>query len=188
MNTAEQNLGGESLSIRAQPTPLSADARADLRDLLIACVGGGASIGFLAPLAETEAAAYWQKIEGELPTGVRVLLVAATTEGKIVGAAQFVGETKPNGRHRAEVQKVLVHPAHRRRGIATRLMAEVERLACARGLTLLFLDTSDSHAGARELYEALGYVYAGGIPGYALNPRGVPEPNAIFYKTLAPGG
>src|SRR5690606_27297347 len=94
-------------------------------------------------------------------------------------------ETKPNGRHRAEVQKVMVLPSHRRRGIAARLMTEIERRARERGVWLLFLDTSDSHAGAREFYEALDYVYVGGIPGYALDPRGVPERNAIFYKTLA---
>jgi hypothetical protein len=33
----------------------------------------------------------------------------------------------------------------------------------------------------------MDYVYVGGIPGYALDPGGTPEKNAIFYKTLAPG-
>ena len=117
-----------------------------------------------------------------------MLLVARTEGGESVGSAQMVGEVKANGRHRAEVQKVMVHPMHRRRGLAAALMAEVERVARARGVTLLFLDTSDSHAGARGLYGALGYVYVGGIPGYALDPHGKPEKNAIFYKTLAPGG
>jgi ribosomal protein S18 acetylase RimI-like enzyme len=65
-------------------------------------------------------------------------------------------------------------------------MAEIETAARARGVRLLFLDTSDSHAGARELYDALGYAYVGGIPGYALNPAGVPEQNAIYYKALEP--
>jgi hypothetical protein len=49
-------------------------------------------------------------------------------------------------------------------------------------------DPSDRHAGARESFERLDSVYAGGIPNYALDPRGTPEKNAIFYKTLAPGG
>lgn len=161
------------------------DAR-ELGELLIACVAGGASIGFLAPLAPEEAAAYWRKIEAELRGGARVLLVAREADtGRIVGSAQLVAETKPNGRHRAEVQKVMVLPSHRRRGLAAKLMAEIEATARARGVWLLFLDTSDSHAGARQFYEALSYVYVGGIPGYALDPRGTPEQNAIFYKTLA---
>jgi hypothetical protein len=66
-------------------------------------------------------------------------------------------------------------------------MTELETAAQARGVWLLFLDTSDSHAGAREFYAALKYTYVGGIPFYALDPHGKPEQNAIFYKTLAPG-
>ncbi len=163
------------------------DAR-ELAELLMACVEGGASIGFLAPMKREEADDYWTKIGNELVAGNRVLLVVRENETRrIVGAAQMACETKPNGRHRAEVQKVMVLPSHRRRGIAARLMGEIERIAAERGVWLLFLDTSDSHAGARVFYEALGYVYVGGIPGYATDTRGVPEQNAIFYKTLARG-
>jgi len=57
-----------------------------------------------------------------------------------------------------------------------------------RGRTLRWPDPSDRHAGARESFECLESVYAGGIPGYTLDPNGVAEKNAIFYKTLAPGG
>lgn len=160
----------------------------ELGSLLAGCVAGGASIGFLASLSPAEADAYWTKIAGDLPGGYRVLLVAREAAGgAIVGSAQLALEARANGRHRAEVQKVMVRPSHRRRGIAARLMAELEAMARARGVWLLFLDTSDSHAGAREFYETLQYVYVGGIPGYALDPRGTPEKNAIFYKTLAPG-
>jgi len=163
------------------------DAR-ELAELLMACVEGGASIGFLAPMKKEEAEEYWAKVGGELSAGNRVLLVVREEETRrIVGAAQLVCETKPNGRHRAEVQKVMVLPSHRRRGIAARLMGAIERTAAERGVWLLFLDTSDSHAGARAFYGALGYVYVGGIPGYATDTRGVPEQNAIFYKTLARG-
>ena len=166
--------------------PVKSDRRA-LVGLLVACVAGGASIGFLAPLSTNDAEAYWAKILGDLAGGFRVLLVARDPATRaIVGAAQLACEARANGRHRGEVQKVMVLPSHRRRGIGESLMAAVEAGARTRGLTLLFLDTSDSHAGARAFYEALGYVYIGGIPGYALDPHGVPEPNAIFYKTLAP--
>jgi ribosomal protein S18 acetylase RimI-like enzyme len=159
--------------------------RRELVALLIACVQGGASIGFLASLGDDEAEAYWAKVFRGLEAGERLVLVARHGD-TIVGSAQLALESRPNGRHRAEVQKVMVLPTHRRKGIATRLMAEIETAARARGVRLLFLDTSDSHAGARELYDALGYAYVGGIPGYALNPAGVPEQNAIYYKTLEP--
>jgi GNAT superfamily N-acetyltransferase len=166
----------------------SANDRGDLGALLRATVEGGASIGFLRPFPAAEIESYWSKVLGELAGGTRLILVARELPGApIAGSAQLVFETRANGRHRAEVQKVMVLPSHRRRGIAAQLMRELESTARGRGVWLLFLDTSDSRAGARQFYEALGYVYAGGIPGYALDPDGTPEKNAIFYKTLAPG-
>lgn len=175
--------------MQALVAPLGADEHAALISLLTECVAGGASIGFLTPLGRAEAEAYWAKVEGDVRGGSKVLLVAREGAlGVIVGSAQLGLEARANGRHRAEVQKVMVRPSARRRGIATQLMAAIEAEARARRVTLLFLDTSDSHAGARPLYEALEYVYVGGIPGYALDPHGTPEANAIYYKTLAPGG
>ncbi len=184
MSTNDGKMEKRGVVIEALGAEVVLRDRAGLVDLLTACVEGGASIGFLAPLPREEAEAYWTKIFGDLPGGFRLLLVARGADGSIAGSAQLACESKANGRHRGEVQKVMVHPAYRRRGIAAQLMAEIERLARARGLTLLFLDTSDSHAGAREFYERLDYVYAGGIPNYALDPRGTPEKNAIFYKLL----
>jgi ribosomal protein S18 acetylase RimI-like enzyme len=103
----------------------------------------------------------------------------------IVGSAQLAFESKSNGRHRAEVQKVIVRVSHRRRGIAAALIAALESAARARRVTLLFLDTSDGLQGARKFYDALGYSYVGGIPGYALDAYGTAEMNAIYYKALA---
>jgi ribosomal protein S18 acetylase RimI-like enzyme len=178
----------DGIVIEALGTGVTAGEWAELAELLTACVAGGASIGFLAPLARAEAEGYWRKIAGDLRGGLRVVLVARDgAGGKIAGSAQLALEAKANGRHRAEVQKVMVLPAYRRRGIAGRLLGEIETAARVRGVTLLVLDTGDGPGGARELYEATGYVYAGGIPGYALDPVGKPERNAIFYKTLAPG-
>lgn len=157
----------------------------ELSRLLTECVQGGASIGFLAPLSETDAASYWRKVVGEIDGGFRTILVArAAPAAEVTASAQIVFESRANGRHRAEIQKVMVRPAYRRRGIAAALMTELELRATERGTRLLFLDTSDGHGGARGFYDALGYVYVGGIPGYALDPDGKPAKNAIYYKTL----
>lgn len=172
-----------SLSFETLSSVPSARERDELVTLLTECVHGGASIGYLAPLPVEEARAYWQKVIGDIAGGYRVIFVAREA-GAIVGSAQLAVESRPNGRHRAEVQKVLVRPGARRRGIASCLMSEVEAVARHRGLTLLFLDTSDGHGGARAFYDALGYTYAGGIPGYALDPDGTAADNAIYYKRL----
>ena len=163
-----------------------AAAEDDLVELLRACVHGGASLGFLAPLAEYEAIDYWRAVAPRIASGSRAVLVARDSDGgRIVGSAQLAFESKPNGRHRAEVNKVMVLPSHRRRGIAAQLMRELERCARERAVRLLFLDTSEGPGGARRFYESLGYLYAGGIPDYALDPDGRPEKNAIYYKLLA---
>lgn len=172
------------MKIEALGPEVTAGDLAALAEVLAECVAGGASIGFMPPVPRAEAEAYWKKVTGDVAGGARVILVVREADGRIVGTAQLAAETRANGRHRAEVQKVLVRPSHRRRGLARRLMADLEARARARGLTLLFLDTSEGRGGAQELYERLGYVYAGGIPGYALDPDGTPVKNAIYFKNL----
>lgn len=175
---------GMTATLETLAMPFAASDLRQLESLLRDCVRAGASIGFLAGITEEEAQAYWAKVAADAAAGAKLVLVARDASRAIIGSAQLALESRANGRHRAEVQKVMVRPACRRQGLARRLMAELEAQAQARGVWLLFLDTSDSHAGARQLYEALAYTYVGGIPDYATNPQGEPEQNAIFYKRL----
>lgn len=169
-------------TIASAVTPADRDA---LVALFSECVAGGASLGYLAPLSAEASTEYWRAVLAELDGGYRILIVAREAPGgRIMGSAQLKIESRPNGRHRAEVQKVMVRPSRRRRGIGTELMARLEALARERGITLLHLDTSEGPGGACELYERLGYIYAGGIPDWALDPDGTPARNAIFYKRL----
>ncbi len=94
--------------------------------------------------------------------------------------APLVAASRPNGRYRAEVQKVMVGPSHRRRGIGTLLMERLEAIARERAIRLVYLDTSEGPGGARELYERLGYSDGGGIPDRALDADGTPAKNTIF--------
>lgn len=170
-------------------TPLCSPSKEDFLDLchlLRACVEGGASIGFVLPIGDEELSGYWAKVGTELSGSGKVMIVARGDSGRIVGAVQLACETRANGRHRGEVQKLMVVPCMRRKGIAARLMTAVEETARERGLSLLYLDTSQGPGGAVAFYSRQGYTYVGGIPGYALGPDGTPAPNAIFYKTLAP--
>lgn len=170
------------LTITAPVAPMRVALLPDLCHLLTACVDSGASIGFLPPLAETEAQAYWQARLAVVEQGGAVLLVAHDEE-RLVGTAQLALESRANGRHRAEVQKVLVHPDHRRQGIARRLMEAIEQQAHAHQRWLLFLDTRSGDP-AEALYQGLGYVRVGAIPQFALNGEGVFDPTTIYYKLL----
>ncbi len=180
----ERTLDG-TLVIGVLPDPVGDADLSALCALLGECVRLGASIGFVEPLPGEEVRAYWRKVLAEASAGNRLVLAArAAPGGPLVGSAQVAFESRANGRHRAEVQKVMVLGSHRRSGVASALMAAAESAALARGVRLLHLDTSEGKGGARAFYEALGYTYVGGIPGYALDPDGTPKPNAILYKEL----
>ena len=156
----------------------------DLVALLRNVVDDGASIGFLPPLDAEEARAYWQGVIEDLRRGPRVLLVARVA-GALVGSVQLDPATRPNGRHRAEVQKLMVHSAARRNGVGRALVAAVEEVARELGRSLLVLDTRRGDV-AEHLYRNAGYVQAGIIPNYALSPTGADD-TVLFYKLLPEG-
>ena len=81
---------------------LSDDERRQLADMLVAVVEAGASVGFLPPLSRENAGAYWRGVIA--PN--RVLLVAERGD-QIVGTGQLELAMRANGRHRAEIVKVL---------------------------------------------------------------------------------
>lgn len=155
---------------------------AELVTLLQDAVASGASIGFLPPLSEEEARAYWISVLEDMAQQKRVLLVARDAT-QVVGAVQLELATKANARHRAEVQKLMVLQRERRRGIGQRLMEAIEPLARERGRALLVLDTRLGD-DAERLYRKVGYIEAGIIPSYAQSATGTLEATIIFYKLL----
>jgi acetyltransferase len=157
---------------------------AEFGALLRDAVEHGASIGFTLPLAETEVAAYWRKVGADVGAGHKLLFAARDAAGRLLGSGQLALEPRSNGRHRAEVQKLLVFAAKRGAGTGSALMQAIEAGARAHGRTLLFLDTSVGASGAMRLYEQLGYTQCGGIPDYAMDPDGTLKANAIFFKKL----
>jgi ribosomal protein S18 acetylase RimI-like enzyme len=154
--------------------------------LLQDTVNGGASIGFIPPLTSGPAEEYWNETTREIAQGKRILLVS--TEGQeVAGAVQLALVTKQNGLHRAEVQKLLVQPRFRQRGIARALMSAIEAAAQSLGRTLLVLDTEQGSV-AESLYESCGYTRAGVIPQYALNADGSLISTVVFYRLLSATG
>ena len=151
-------------------------------DLLVDVVDGGASLGFLAPLAPADAAAWWESVAPAVDDG-QLRVWAANEGGRVVGTISLKPELKANGRHRAEVTKLMVHRDVRGRGVARRLLAEVESAAADAGLSLLVLDTQTG-SPAEHLYRAAGWTRAGIVPDYASDPAGVLHPTTIYFKAL----
>jgi GNAT superfamily N-acetyltransferase len=183
LNTTAEVSIEEWLPDRSSTTALDADVDM-LSDVLHAVVHGGAGVSFYVPFSRDEARAFWHdKVLPAVRAGTR-RVVLARAQGRIVGTVQLDLATPPNQRHRAEVAKMLVHPAQRRRGIARALMRTLEEIARSAGRTLLTLDTvTGSHA--EPLYRSMGYITVGVIPGYArgsLTPE--LESTTIMYKEL----
>jgi ribosomal protein S18 acetylase RimI-like enzyme len=165
---------------------ISADQAAALRPQLVillqANVDDGASIGFLPPLSAGEAGAYWQGVEEAVRSPYRILLVAQQDE-QVVGSVQLDLVAKPNGAHRAEVMKLMVHPTQRRQGIARALMLALEAQARAANRTTLVLDTRQGDP-SEQLYRSLGYTCIGVIPQYCISANGNLDGSAFYYKLV----
>ena len=154
-----------------------------LAGLLIDAVDSGASLGFLPPLSEAEALAYWRGVIDAMRERSRILLVALES-GLIQGSVQLALEMRANGNHRAEAMKLFVHRRARRRGLAKTLMSEAESTARELGRTLLIMDTRQG-GEAEKMCESLGYVRFGEVPGYARSSNGQLHTTVFFYRTLA---
>ncbi|MFC9504430.1 GNAT family N-acetyltransferase [Streptomyces sp. NPDC057002] len=58
----------------------------------------------------------------------------------------------------AELKRIWSHSAHRRRGLARRVVAELEQQAAVRGYRRIYLTTGPRQPEARGLYLATGYT------------------------------
>jgi ribosomal protein S18 acetylase RimI-like enzyme len=174
----------ESLTVATLSADDIARRSGELAELLVACVHDGASIGFVLPFGAAEAGAFWtKKVLPGVREGTRIVL-AAEEAGRIVGSVQLNHDTPANQPHRADVNKLLVHPAFRRRGIARGLMAEIERIAGRLGRSLLTLDTRTGDS-AEPLYVSMGYAVSGIIPNYCLDVAKTRfDSTTVMYKAL----
>lgn len=83
----------------------------------------------------------------------------------------------------AEVKRMWVDPAHRRRGLARRMLAELEATAAAAGCRRTVLETGDRQPEATALYRAVGYRAIGAFGVYR------DEPGCLcLARDLAPRG
>lgn len=155
-----------------------------LARILQACVMSGAAVGFIPPLEIDRATAFWQGQIEAVRAGEKIILLAVTAEGSIIGTVTLALAPQVNGSHRAEIAKLLVHPEARRRGVAAALLKRAEEVARAHGRRLLVLDTRQGD-DAERLYTRLGWQSCGIIPDYALNGDGTSHATHVLYRQLA---
>jgi GNAT superfamily N-acetyltransferase len=170
------------LVVEALDAAAAASAERRLADLLVACVAEGASLEFLPPLPRDRAIGFWKQTSAAVAAGARVLLVA-WRDGVMAGSVTLDLATAPNQPHVAAVQKLLVDPALRRRGIGRALMRRAEQAARAHGRTILGLDTRAGSA-AEALCRAEAWRELGRIPGFELDAARRPCDTIFFWKPL----
>jgi acetyltransferase len=168
--------------IRVLSAAEAANYLPSLTDLLLDAVYSGGSVGFLPPLPNADAEAYWQTVLEAMREGHREL-IAAVDDGQVVGAVQLMCETRANGLHRAEAGKLFVHRRARRRGLARALLTELENVARARGITLILMDTRQG-GDAEKLCNSLGYTRWGEVPEYARSTNGELHTTVFYYHRL----
>jgi GNAT superfamily N-acetyltransferase len=154
----------------------------ELAALLVDCVAGGASLGFLADLTHEDAGEWWRS---HLAAPQVLTCVAREPElNRIAGTVSLYLTDKPNGRHRAEVSKLMVHREARGRHYASRLLATAEEKARDLGCSLLFLDTQ-SGSPAEGLYARRGWKRIGCVEDWAMSPDGTLHPTTIMSKAIS---
>ncbi len=79
----------------------------------------------------------------------------------------------------AEVKRMFVSPAHRRRGLGRVVLAHLEATAREAGVAVMILETGDAQPEAMALYESAGYTAIPGFGHYAWSPQ-----NRCYAKPL----
>ena len=97
------------------------------------------------------------------PSGCLLLLLDG-------GTAVAGGAFRRHDARTAELKRIWTAPTHRRRGLARRVLAELEARAATAGYERVHLTTGLRQSAAHELYRAAGYSGGGLLPG----PAGAP--------------
>jgi acetyltransferase len=153
-----------------------------LAQLLLDAHDSGMALGLAAPLSLAGARAAYRDAAARLVPGERIML-AAFDGDELVGAVQLDRSEAGNGRHRAELRRLVVRAGRRGAGVGRALVEAVVEGARGLDLRLLWLSTHEG-TDADRIYERLGWTRAGVIPEYAELPSGELTGNAFYFLRL----
>ena len=106
-----------------------------------------------------------KSIASELSNKLSLWLVALEDHRVVgyVGSQTVLGET--------DMMNIAVHPAHRRQGIANRLILDLIQGLTERGSHSLMLEVRISNEPAISVYHSLGFIEVGIRKNYYRNPK-----------------
>jgi GNAT superfamily N-acetyltransferase len=152
----------------------------ELAQLLLDAHASNMALGLSPGLTHERAVAEWATLVERLD----VLLAAVDDGGVVVGAGGLM-RGRGNGRHRGEIQRLVVRGDRRGSGIGTALLAALVARAEALGLSLLWL-TTHADTPSATFYERLGWRRYAVVDGWAQRPDGEFVPN-VFLSLALPG-
>ncbi|TKX21661.1 acetyltransferase-like protein 15 [Elsinoe australis] len=126
---------------------------------------------------------YWKSHADQIRKGTRFLIFPLAGD-QVAGYVTVGLPSTPTIGFRGEVEKLLVDPTHRRKGIAKTLMLALEKEAKSRGRDLLMLDAIRGFP-AEHMYLRLGYIKIGEIPDAVMLPdTGERRTEVLMYKDI----
>jgi len=138
---------------------IHATARVSVRLMHASDISAARSI-----LKESPEASMWSR-ESLMESASRGIALVAELDGSIAGI--LVGRAAAD---EFEILNLAVGKAWRRRGAASRLVADAVTRAQSEGATQVHLEVRASNAGAIALYEKMGFRICGRRPNYYREP------------------
>ena len=108
--------------------------------------------------------------------------LVAELDGEIVGHGIMLARAGE-----AHILNLCVAPAHRRQGVANRLLSELLDVAVNSGAETAFLEVRPSNQGAIRLYQAAGFHEVGHRPDYYPAPFGREDALVMARELDRPG-
>ncbi|KAJ1337761.1 acetyltransferase [Microdochium nivale] len=150
------------------------------------------SIGFRAPLSDSDANDFWltiskrlrDELAGVSPRSYYMFVLTAGSSPEVMATAAVATVHKTNHMHRAEIVKVLVSPSQQRKGLGQAMMRHVEDFAKVQlRKEVLMLDTA-TETPAVHFYRRLGWTEWGTCPEYADFANGRRGACTFFVKIV----
>ncbi|KAJ6589231.1 acyl-CoA N-acyltransferase [Mycena capillaripes] len=158
-------------------------------DIHIACIETDHTVAtFTPPLKRDVIIEWWEARAADAAQGARIIVMALANDAdgceQLAGYVMLYRPLIEDGPFRGSVEKLLVSPNFRRRGLARKLLEKLEKEAKIHGQTLLMLDT-ETGSPAEMVYPKLGYIQLGTIPKYGVSPvDGSLMAETFFWKQL----
>lgn len=113
-----------------------------------------------------DASSYFQPADLEVP---RAAFVVVREAGVAVGC----GALRELSEEDAEIKRLYVAPAFRRRGISRRILTALEELAINFGYARVFIETGKFQTAALNLYRGAGFQEVPAYGPYLENPNSI---------------